>query len=182
MSMRSAITTFVAAILAWPSLGLAAPRASELSPPAAAHLPAKPTGPIAVEYRVAAAPTVGAPLEIDVSARVEPGVKSLSIEANASAPHAVLLTPPTVVAAGDGVFAWKITVVPLAAEAGYLSVIVAGRVDGVAQARAVTVPLRSSAAAGPTPAAEAAGPEALNSLPVKETPLSAHKRELSHGA
>ena len=170
MSARRAITTFVAAVLAWPSLGLAAPRASERSSPPVAHLPAKPTGPIAVEYRVAAPPTVGAPLEIDVSARVEPDVKGLTIEANASAPRAVLLTPPTVVTAGDGVFAWKIIVVPLAAEAGYLSVIVAGRVDGVAQARAVTVPLRSVAAAGPTPAAEVAGPEAIIALPVQETP------------
>ena len=170
MSARRAITTFIAALLAWPSLGLAAPRASERSAPAAVHLPAKPTGPIAVEYRVAAPPAVGAPLEIEVSARVEPDVKGLTIEANASAPRAVLLTPPTVVTAGDGVFAWKITVVPLAAEAGYLSVIVAGRVDGVAQARAVTVPLRSVAAAPPTAAAKAAGPEALIALPVEETP------------
>jgi len=168
MSTRTAMA-LIAAILAWSSPGAAAPRAGERSPPAAAHLPAKPTGPIAVEYRVAAAPTIGAPLEIEVSARVEPGVKGLTIEANASAPRAVLLTPPTVVRAGDGVFAWKITVVPLAAEAGYLSVIVAGQVDGVAQARAVTVPLRD-VAAGPTPAREAAGPEALIALPVKETP------------
>jgi hypothetical protein len=170
MSARRAITTFVAAVLAWPSLGLAAPRAGERSSPPVAHLPAKPTGPIAVEYRVAAPPTVGAPFEIEISARVEPDVKGLTIEANPSAPRAVLLTPPTVVTAGDGVFAWKIIVVPLAADAGYLNLIVAGRVDGVAQARAVTVPLRSVAASGATPAAEAAGPEALIALPVQETP------------
>jgi len=169
MSARTA-TALLAAMLTWTSLGTAAPRASERSSPAVAHLPAKPTGPIGVEYRVAAAPTVGVPFEIEVSARVEPDVQGLTIEANASAPHAVLLTPPTVVTAGDGVFAWKLTVVPLAAEAGYLSVIVAGRVDGVPQARAVTVPLRSMAAAGPTPAPEAAGPEALIALPVQETP------------
>ena len=164
------VTALIAAILAWPSLGSAAPRAAERSSPAAAHLPAKPTGPIVVEYRVGAAPTIGVPLEIEVSARVEPDVKGLTIEANASAPHAVLVTPPAVVTAGDGVFAWKITVVPLAAEAGYLSVIVAGLVDGVAQARGVTVPLRGVAARGPTPAAEAVGPEALIALPAQETP------------
>ena len=167
MSARTA-TALIAAILAWPSLG--APRATEGAAPAVAHLPAKPTGPIALEYRVAVAPTVGAPLEIDVSARVEPGVKGLTIEANASAPHAVLVTPPTVVTAGDGVYAWKLTIVPLAAEAGYLSLIVAGRVDGVAQARGVTVPLRS-VAGGPAPAAKAAGPEALIALPVQENAL-----------
>jgi hypothetical protein len=168
MSARTA-TALVAAMLALPSLGTAAPRASE-RPPAIAHLPAKPTGPFSVEYRVAAAPTVGAPLEIEVSARVEPGVKGLTIEANASAPRAVLLTPPTVVTAGEAVFAWKITVVPLAAEAGYLSVIVAGRVDGVAQARAVTIPLRSAAGASQPAAPQAAGPEALIALPVQESP------------
>ena len=50
------------------------------------------------------------------------------------------------VAAGDGVYAWTITVVPLTAEAGYLTVIVSGDIDGVAQARSVTVSLRSTAA------------------------------------
>ena len=170
MSARRTITTFIAAILAWPSLGVAAPRAAERASPAVAHLPAKPTGPIAVEYQTGAAPVVGVPLEIEVRARVESDVKGLTIEANASAPHAVLVTPPTVVTAGDGVYAWKVTVVPLAAEAGYLSLIVAGRVDGVAQARGVTVPLRS-VAGGPAPAAKAAGPEALIALPVQETAL-----------
>jgi hypothetical protein len=169
MSARTTITTLIAAILTWPSLGVAAPRAAERSEPAVTHLPAKPTGPIAVEYHVGTTPSVGVPLEIDVKARVEPDVKGLTIDANASAPHAVLVTPPVVVTAGDGVYAWKITVVPLAAEAGYLSVIVAGRVDGVAQARGVTVSLRS-VAAGPAPAPEAAGPEALITLPVQETP------------
>ena len=169
MSARAA-TALVAAVLAWPSLGTAAPRRDERPSPAVHHLPAKPTGPIAVEYQVAAPPTVGAPLEIEISARVEPAVKGLTIEANPSAPRAVLLTPPAAVTAGDGLFTWKITVVPLAAEAGYLSVIVAGRVDGVAQARAVTVPLRSVAAPAPTPSVEAAGPEALIALPVQESP------------
>ena len=35
---------------------------------------------------------------------------------------------------------------PLAADAGYLSVIVSGSIDGVAQARSVTLSLRSAAA------------------------------------
>jgi hypothetical protein len=169
MSTRT-VTALIAAASVLSAPLCAAPRATERAAPAATRLPAKPTGPIAVEYRLAAEPVVGAPLEIVVSARVEPGVKGLSIDANASAPHAVLLTPPTVVTAEDGVYAWKITVVPLAAEAGYLSVIVAGRVDGVAQARAVTVPLRGAAAAPSAPAAQTAGPEALIALPVHETP------------
>jgi hypothetical protein len=169
MSTRTVTALIAAACVSSTALS-AAPRSAERSSPAAVHLPAKPTGPIAVEYHVGAAPAVGIPLEIEVSARVEADVKGLTIEANASAPQAVLLTPPVVVTADDGVYVWKITVVPLAAEPGYLSVIVAGRVEGVAQARGVTVPLRSVAASGPAPAAEAAGREALIALPVQETP------------
>jgi len=74
-------TALIAAILAWPSFSSAAPRAADRSTPAVAHLPAKPTGPIAVEYRVAATPVVGVPLDIEVSARVELDVKGLTIEA-----------------------------------------------------------------------------------------------------
>ena len=99
-------------------------------------------------------------------------MQGLSIEANASAPHAVLVSPPAVVAAGDDVYTWRITVVPLAVEAGYLSIIVAGRVDGLAQSRGVTVSLRSEAARGPVPAAQGAGPEALIALPVQENSLN----------
>jgi hypothetical protein len=80
----------------------------------------------------------------------------------------VLVTAPRLVDSADGVYSWTITVVPLSTEAGYLSVIVAGRVDGVAQARAVTVPLHG--VQGPAPVVEFAGREALIALPVQETP------------
>ena len=155
-------------VLAWPMQGAAAPPASERSAPMVPYFPAKPTGPIGVEYRLAAAPAVGVPLEIEIKARVEADVKGLAIEANASAPRAVLLIGPQLVTAADGVYSWTITVVPLRTEAGYLSVIVAGRVDGVAQARAVTVPLHG--APGPSPVVDSAGREALIALPVQETP------------
>ena len=83
---------------------------------------------------------------------------------------AALVTAPALVTTGEGVYGWTITVVPLAADAGYLSVIVAGVVDGVAQARSITVPLRSADAAGPVPAASSGGREALIALPVQESP------------
>ena len=155
-------------VLAWPMQSGAAPPASERSAPTLPYFPAKPTGPIGVEYTLAAAPAVGVPLEIEIKARVETDVKGLAIEANASAPRAVLVTAPQLVTAADGVYSWTITVVPLSAEPGYLNVIVAGRVDGVAQARAVMVPLHG--ARGPAPVAESAGREALIALPVQETP------------
>ncbi|HET7609410.1 MAG TPA: hypothetical protein VFL84_12085 [Gammaproteobacteria bacterium] len=158
------------AVLACPALGTAAPPADERPAPARLRVPGKPTGPIAVEYTLAGAPAVGVPLEIAVKARVEADVKGLAIEANPSAPRAVLVTPPELVTAADGVYSWTITVVPLAVEAGYLSVIVAGRVDGVAQARGVTVSLHGAAVQGAAPSAGPADPEALIALPVEETP------------
>jgi hypothetical protein len=159
-----------AAILAFALPAAAAPPASERAAPAPRDLPVKPTGPIAVEYHVPAPPVVGVPLKIDFKARVEPGVNGLTIDARASAPRALLITVPELVTAADGVYAWTITVVPLAADAGYLNVIVAGRVDGVPQARGVTVALHGARGEGPAPAAAAPGHEALIALPVQETP------------
>jgi hypothetical protein len=165
------VTALVAAALAWPSLLGAAPKVAERTTPARSVLPGKPTGPIAVEYRVAAAPAVGVPLEIVVTARAEADVSGIMIEVNASAPQSLLVTAPVLVTAGDGgVYSWNITVVPLADEAGYLSVIVAGRVDGLSQARSVTVPLHPAAAPGPGPAAATAGEERLIALPAQESP------------
>jgi hypothetical protein len=93
----------------------------------------------------------------------------LSIEANATVPKAALVSPPVLVGADEGVYSWELTVVPLLSEAGYLSVIVAGSIDGVAQARSVTIPLRSAAPAEAAAVTVAAG-ETLIALPVQESP------------
>jgi hypothetical protein len=110
------------------------------------------------------------PVEIAVTARVRPGASRLAIETVASSPQAVLLTTPELTAGADGVYSWTFTVVPLAVEAGYLTVIVAGEVDGVAQARSVTIPLRSAAGAAQEAATGAAQGESLIALPVQESP------------
>jgi hypothetical protein len=165
-----AATALIAAVIAWPALVGAAPPVDERAPAVSTGYPVKPTGPIAVEYRLAAAAVVGVPLEIAVTARVQAETSRLAIEATASTPQAVLVTSPEAVSAGDGVYSWTITVVPLAAEAGYLNVIVAGDIDGVPQARSVTVPLRSAASSAAAPAAGAARGEALIALPVEESP------------
>jgi hypothetical protein len=167
LRFRSAL---LAAAAAWPLLVAAAPPAAERVPAPGAIYPVKPTGPIAVEYRLAAPLAVGVPVEIAVTAHVRPGASRLAIEASASIPQAVLVTTPELAAGADGVYSWTITVVPLAAEAGYLSVIVAGEVDGVAQARSVTVPLRSAAGGAAKAAAGDAQREALIALPVQESP------------
>ena len=162
-------TVLVAALLAWPLLVGAAPRAIEIGAPAHAERPDKPTGPIVVEHHLRARPVVGVPLQIAVTARVEGNVGRLSIEANATTPSAAVVSPPAPVASDDGVYAWEITVVPLTADAGYLSVIVSGSIDGVAQARSVTIALRSAAPVEPTVVTVAEG-ETLIALPVQESP------------
>ena len=163
------VALLAASLMMWPLLTAAAPRVLERAAPAAAELPGKPTGPILVEHRLAADPAVGVPLDITVTARVDAAASGLSIEANATVPRAALVTPPRLLEAGAGVYSWQITVVPLAAEAGYLSVIVSGTIDGVDQARSVTISLRSAAPAD-LPAPTAGGGETLIALPVQESP------------
>ena len=164
------MTALVAAAVACPAVLCAAPPADERPAPAREALRVKPTGPIAVDYHLAASPALGMPLEIGVTARVVADVTGVTIGASAIAERRVVVTPPVLVAAGDGVYAWTITVVPLAAGAGYLSVIVSGNVDGLQQARSVTVPLRTAAAAGPVPAADDEGEERVIALPAQESP------------
>ena len=94
----------------------------------------------------------------------------MRLEVTASDASSALVTVPTLAASEAGQYSWRVTVVPLATEAGYLNVIVAGDVEGVAQASAVTISLRSAGDAAPAAAEPAAQPEALIALPVLETP------------
>jgi hypothetical protein len=164
---RRTATALVVVTLAWPLLGGAAPPVDERARPVHAEFPGKPTGPIVVNHRFGAAPMVGVPLKIEITARAEGVVGGLGIEVNATVPNAVLVTPPVLTAADEGVYSWEITVVPLAAEAGYLSVTVAGMLDGAPQARSVTISLRS--AAGEAATVEAAASETLIALPAQES-------------
>ena len=160
---------FVVASLGWPLFVSAAPRAVDSAAPVLVERPGKPTGPIAVEHHLAAEPMVGLPLKIALTARVAGTVGRLSIEATATTPQAALVSPPLLVAVEGDAYAWEITVVPLSADAGYLSVIVAGTIDGVEQARSVTIALRSTAPAE-APEVTIADGEALIALPVQESP------------
>ena len=109
------------------------------------------------------------PLAITINARVQGGAP-LRLEVTASDASSMLVTVPTLAASEAGQYSWRVTVVPLAAEAGYLNVIVAGDVEGVAQASAVTISLGSAPEAAPPAPASGAQPEALIALPVLETP------------
>jgi hypothetical protein len=174
MRQQALTTLVVALLLAASSVASAAPRPADSAAPAVERLPVKPGGPIAVEYRLAAQPVVGVPLELTVTAHVEAGVTNVTIEADPSAPSAVLLTVPELVAAADGTFSWRFTAVPLAADAGYLTVVVSGAAEGLTQARSVTVALGSAPQPGGAPAAPAAaappGGDGLIALPVEESP------------
>ena len=167
--MRRAKRALAAAALLWPVLVHAEPRSFDTAAAARVERPGKPTGPIVVEHRLSARAAVGVPLKISITARVEGDVGRLSIEANATVPDAALVSPPLLVTANEGVYSWELTVVPLLADAGYLSVIVSGAIDGVAQARSVTIPLRSAAPAETAAVTTAAG-ETLIALPVQESP------------
>jgi hypothetical protein len=166
-----AIMFLVAALLLAFSAASAAPRQAGAAAPAVERLPVKPGGPIAVEYRLAAQPVVGVPLELTVTAHVEANVTNVTIETDPSAPGAVLVAVPELVAVADGTYSWRITAVPLAGDAGYLTVVVSGAADGLAQSRSVTVALGSAPPPGGAPAAaRPGGGEALIALPVQETP------------
>lgn len=175
--MNRASTWLIASLLACPLLAGAAPRLTEHAAERAAvrtavraELPSKPSGPIAIEHRLGAEPAVGVPLTIAVTARVAPDARDVRLEADLSVPDAVLVTPPVQESSGDGSYRWTMTVVPLAVEAGYLNVIVSAHVDGVAQAEAVIVSLRSAAAPAAAPPAADGGGERLIALPVRESP------------
>ena len=146
----------------------AAPEKAASPPPARFESPGKPTGPIAVEHRFGAGLAVGTAVTLTITARVEPGAGELALETTATDPKAVVLSVPALVASGAGRYSWQLTVVPLVVDAGYLTVVVSGEIDGVAQARTVSIALRSE-----EPPAVAAPPsknETLIALPVQEGP------------
>lgn len=164
MSRRTIVVGALAVLLA--PVAAAAPPETE-RPAAHAERPSKPTGPIAVDHRSPATPQVGVALTILVTARVA-GAASLTLDATASRPEALLVETPVLVSAEAGRFEWALTVVPLALDAGFVNVVVSGAIDGVAQARSVAIPLRVA----PEPAGRASSPaggETLIALPVDET-------------
>jgi hypothetical protein len=166
----SYLTRLIAGVVAAAPLALAAAPEKAGAPPQPVRFesPGKPTGPIAVEHQFGGHLAVGASVSLTITARVEPGAGELAIETTATEPRAVVLSAPVLVATGSGRYSWQLTVVPLAVDAGYLNVVVSGEIDGVPQARTVTVALRS--AEPPAVAAPPSDDEPLIALPVEETP------------
>ena len=165
---RRTINALIALGLALPLFASAAPREREPVPPVRAQYPGKPTGPIDVDHRYAAVPTVGVPVRIEITARAANVTGGLGIEVRATSPDAALVTPPVPVPAKNGDYVWELTVVPLTAHAGYLSVIVTGSIDGAVQSRSVTISLQSSEATEPATVKGADG-ESLIELPAEES-------------
>ena len=124
---------------------LAAPRERPVA--AAAGGPPKPSGPIDVAYSVGVAPRVGAPVDIEITAHAA-AAQELALEA-------VVANGSTLAIAGQsagtdlagGGRRWVVTVIPLAADVAYLTVVVTGRIEGLPQSRSVVVPIRTVPAA-----------------------------------
>jgi hypothetical protein len=141
------------------------------SPAPVTHDEAKPTGPIAVDVHLDAEPALGVPLTVTVMARAD-GVDRLDLEVRADDPAALVIGAVSPPLDRAGARRWIVTVVPVRASGGYLSVVVAGEIDGVAQARSVVVAIRPAGAEAPARAPSAApagaGGENLSLLPVEE--------------
>jgi len=147
--------------------------AAPLDAPVVAKHEAKPQGPIAVDVRLAAPPELGVPLTVTVTARADAAaVDRLVLEARVDDSAALVIGAQSGPVDRAGARSWVVTVVPMRASGGNLSVVVAGEIDGVAQARSVTTEVRP---AGATPTVRAlsvapaeAGRENLSLLPVEE--------------
>ncbi len=145
--------------------------AAPLDAPIVATHEAKPQGPIAVDVRLAAPPALGVPLTVTITARAET-VDRLRLEARVDDSAALVIGAQSGPVDRAGARSWVVTVVPMHASGGTLSVVVAGEIDGVAQARSVTTEVRPAGAV-PTVralsvAATVGGGENLSLLPVEE--------------
>jgi len=141
------------------------------APVAAPQEEAKPMGPIAVDVSLAAPPALGVPLTVTVTARAE-AVDRLELEAHADDSSALLIGARSGPVDRAGARIWIVTVVPMRESGADLSVVVAGEIDGVAQAGSVTTAIRPGGAVPTVRALSAApaeaGGENLSLLPVEE--------------
>ncbi|MEO8464082.1 MAG: hypothetical protein ABI640_01970 [Gammaproteobacteria bacterium] len=143
------------------------------APAAATREESKPMGPIAIDVHLSAEPMPGVPLAATVTARTDAvAVDRLAIEVRADDSAELAVGAPSGLVERAGSRSWVVTVVPMHASGGNLTVVVFGEIDGVVQAQSVTTKIRS-AGAGPTVRALAtapapAGSENLSLLPVEE--------------
>jgi hypothetical protein len=165
MKTPALVLVFVAAVVT------GAVAAAPLDAPVATHQEAKPLGPIAVDVRLAAPPALGVPLTVTVTARAE-AIDRLDLEVYTDDSAALVIAGQSGPVDRAGARTWVVTVVPLRAWGSNVSVVVAGEIDGVAQAQSVTTKVIP---AGAVPAVRAlsiapveAGGENLSLLPVEE--------------
>ncbi len=148
--------------------GLAAPR--DRPPAVATGGPPKPSGPIDVAYAAGAAPRVGQPVEIEITARAA-AAEGLALEVVVPKGGTLAIAGQSAgTALADG-RRWVVTVVPLAADAAYLTVVVTGRIEGLLQSRSIVVPIRTvpdAQAVSEQRTAVTAHGERLILLPVEE--------------
>jgi hypothetical protein len=162
-----------ALLLALIGVAAAAAAAPRETPVVATQLEAKPKGPIAVDVRLAAPPALGSPLTVTVTARAD-GIDRLVLEVRADDPAGLAIGAVSAPVDRAGARTWSVIVVPVRSSGANLSIVVAGEIDGVAQAQSVVTPVRPAGAAPPV-RAMAVGPstrdgENLTLLPVEELP------------
>jgi hypothetical protein len=106
--------------------------------------PGKPQPPISAEYRLSAAPAIGAPLVVTFTARADESFGELSIDARGTGGADVQFAPARVPSAAAGEFVWEIAVAPLSSAGGRVNVLVSGRDSAGVQARSFSVALRTT--------------------------------------
>lgn len=103
----------------------------------------KPSGPLDMAYRVAGTPRVGAAVDIEVTVRGV-ALEAPRLEALLGDAALAVVSLSAAVAHADG-FSWRVTVVPLAAAAAYVTLVATARIEGAEQSRSVVVPIRTAA-------------------------------------
>ena len=105
----------------------------------------KPTAPIGITHRFASPPQVGQPLEVIFSITADADLSQVNLNFAADDPLAMIdpidgvgLLP---LIAGEGADV-AVTVLPLINQTHYLSVSVTAIIEGVAQTRSISVPIR----------------------------------------
>jgi len=130
-------------------------------------------GPIAVDVHLSAPATLGVPLAVTITAHADVlalGRLELTVRADDSAALVIGAQSGPLDRAGSR--SWVVTVVPMQASGGNLSVVVSGEIEGVAQAQFVVAKIRPAGPESPVRALAIApaqvGVENLSLLPVEE--------------
>ena len=116
----------------------------------AAILGGKPVAAFAIDYEVRGTPTVGVPLEVQVSLRPQTAVSDVTVRLSAD-PGLQIASPETTLSAPsaeqDAPAEWLLSVVPLEDGVLRLRLYAEGTISGMRQGRSLIIPIRVGPAA-----------------------------------